>query len=63
MSLFRATDAPAGPSMLDLVRLSPAPVFPPGGEALYRQIARLVELERGREVLTWPAGGASPRSS
>ena len=33
-----------GPSVLDLVRLSPDPVFPPGGEALYRQIALLTEL-------------------
>ena len=56
MSFFRATDAPGGPSMLDLVRLSPAPVFPPGGEELYRQIARLVELEKGREVLDAACG-------
>ena len=32
------------PSVLDLVRLSPEPVFPPGGEGLYRQIALLTEL-------------------
>lgn len=32
------------PSVLDLVRLSPEHVFPPGGEALYRQIALLTEL-------------------
>ena len=32
------------PSVLDLVRLSPDPVFPPGGEGLYRQIALLTEL-------------------
>jgi SAM-dependent methyltransferase len=38
-----------GPSILDLVRLSPDPVFPPGGEAMYRQIALLTEL--GREHL------------
>lgn len=56
MSLFRATDAHGGPSMLDLVRLSPAPVFPPGGEALYRQIARLVELQQGQEVLDAACG-------
>lgn len=56
MSFFRATDAPGGPSMLDLVRLSPAPVFPPGGEELYRQIARLVELEKGKEVLDAACG-------
>jgi len=35
---------PGGPSVLDLVRLSPVPVFPPGGEELYRQIALLTEL-------------------
>ena len=56
MPFFRATDTPGGPSMLDLVRLSPAPVFPPGGEDLYRQIARLVELEPGREVLDAACG-------
>ncbi len=42
--------------MLDLVRLSPAPVFPPGGEELYRQIARLVELHEGAEVLDAACG-------
>ncbi|MEX2581902.1 MAG: methyltransferase domain-containing protein [Gemmatimonadota bacterium] len=44
------------PSVLDLVRLSPDPVFPPGGEALYRQIALLTELERGAEVLDAACG-------
>ncbi|HEX2189124.1 MAG TPA: methyltransferase domain-containing protein [Longimicrobiaceae bacterium] len=56
MSLFRASDAPGGPSMLDLVRLSPAPVFPPGGEDLYRQIARLTELHAGCELLDAACG-------
>jgi ubiquinone/menaquinone biosynthesis C-methylase UbiE len=42
--------------MLDLVRLSPEPVFPPGGEALYRQIARLTELSAGQEVLDAACG-------
>lgn len=42
--------------MLDLVRLSPAPVFPPGGEELYRQIARLTELEKGKELLDAACG-------
>lgn len=46
----------AGPSMLDLVRLSPEPVFPPGGEALYRQIARILELREGQEVLDAACG-------
>lgn len=35
---------PRAPSVLDLVRLSPDLVFPPGGEALYRQISLLTEL-------------------
>ncbi len=56
MSFFRASDAPGGPSMLDLVRLSPALVFPPGGEELYRSIARLTELQEGREVLDVACG-------
>ncbi|HEV2130779.1 MAG TPA: methyltransferase domain-containing protein [Longimicrobiaceae bacterium] len=42
--------------MLDLVRLSPEPVFPPGGEALYRQIARIIELREGQEVLDAACG-------
>jgi SAM-dependent methyltransferase len=44
------------PSVLELVRLSPKPVFPPGGEALYRQIGRLIELEPGQEVLDSACG-------
>lgn len=44
------------PSVLDLVRLSPDPVFPPGGEALYRQIALLTDLKRGDEVLDAACG-------
>lgn len=39
------------PSMLDLVRLSPRRLFPPGGQALYRQIALLTGMERDTEVL------------
>lgn len=42
---------PGSPSVLDLVRLSPQPVFPPGGEDLYRQIARITDLEAGQVVL------------
>lgn len=45
-----------GPSVLDLVRLSPDPVFPPGGEALYRQIAILAELQPGQDVLDAACG-------
>lgn len=39
------------PSVLDLVRLSDEPVFPPGGEPLYREIARQTELQPGKVVL------------
>ena len=42
--------------MLDLVRLSPKEVFPPGGEALYRQIALLTHLEQGLDVLDAACG-------
>jgi len=42
--------------VLDLVRLSPQPVFPPGGEDLYRQIALLTDLEQGQEVLDSACG-------
>jgi SAM-dependent methyltransferase len=44
------------PSVLDLVRLSPEPVFPPGGEALYRKIALITGLEAGQEVLDSACG-------
>lgn len=37
--------------MLDLVRLSPRRLFPPGGEALYRQIALLTGMSAQSEVL------------
>lgn len=42
--------------MLDLVRLSRDAVFPPGGEALYRQIGRLTELNAKTEVLDAACG-------
>ena len=42
--------------MLDLVRLSRDAVFPPGGEDLYRQIARLTELTPQTEVLDAACG-------
>jgi SAM-dependent methyltransferase len=42
--------------VLELVRLSPDPVFPPGGEALYRQIALQTELQRGQVVLDAACG-------
>ena len=41
----------AVPSMLDLVRLSPRRLLPPGGPDLYRQIALLTEMSPGQEVL------------
>jgi ubiquinone/menaquinone biosynthesis C-methylase UbiE len=42
--------------MLDLVRLSPRRVFPPGGEGLYRQIGRLTGLSSGQELLDVACG-------
>jgi SAM-dependent methyltransferase len=44
------------PSVLDLVRLSPDPVFPPGGEALYRQIALLTDLQLDQVLLDCACG-------
>jgi SAM-dependent methyltransferase len=44
------------PSMLDLVRLSPRDLFPPGGRDLYRQIAVLTEMDEGTEVLVASCG-------
>lgn len=52
----RVADRPGGPSMLDLVRLSRHVVFPPGGEELYRQMARVTELKPGMEVLDAACG-------
>jgi len=48
------------PSMLDLVRLSPKRLFPPGGVDLYRQIALLTEMAPGLEVLDVAAGKGVP---
>lgn len=48
-----AADAP---SMLDLVRLSPRLLFPPGGRELYRQIALLADLDAEDEVLVAGCG-------
>lgn len=44
------------PSMLDLIRLSPRLVFPPGGVDLYRQIALLTDMAEGDEVLDVACG-------
>jgi SAM-dependent methyltransferase len=46
----------SGPSILDLVRLSPEVVFPPGGQELFRRIATLTELGAGMEVLDAACG-------
>lgn len=55
-SLGRGAAASAFPSMLALVRLSRRPVFPPGGEDLYRRIAQLTELREGHELLVTACG-------
>jgi len=47
-----------GPSLLGLARLRPRNAFPPGGEELYRHVARLVELGPDREFLVVPCGQA-----
>lgn len=46
--------------MLDLVRLSPRLIFPPGGAELYRHIALLTGLEPGHEVLDVACGKGIP---
>ncbi|CAN5716146.1 hypothetical protein BH23GEM11_BH23GEM11_10260 [soil metagenome] len=45
-----------GPSMLDLIRLSPRNLFPPGGRDLYRRIALLTGMTEGQEVLVAACG-------
>ncbi|MEX2530435.1 MAG: methyltransferase domain-containing protein [Gemmatimonadota bacterium] len=53
------TDSPASadvPSMLDLIRLSPRTLFPPGGRELYRQVALLTEMGEGDEILVAACG-------
>ena len=42
--------------MLDLIRLSPRRIFPPGGQDLYRQIALLTHLSPGQELLDVACG-------
>ena len=44
------------PSMLDLIRLSPRRLFPPGGIELYRQIALLTAMSENHEVLDVACG-------
>lgn len=44
------------PSMLDLVRLSPKDLFPPGGRDLYRQVALLTGMCEGQEILVAACG-------
>jgi ubiquinone/menaquinone biosynthesis C-methylase UbiE len=46
----------SAPSMLDLVRLSPRLLFPPGGADLYRHIALLTDMKAGDEVLVVACG-------
>lgn len=48
------------PSILELVRLSPEPVFPPGGEDLYRKIALLTEARAGQDLLDVACGRGLP---
>lgn len=42
--------------MLDLIRLSKRPLFPPGGRELCRQVALLTNLQEGQELLVVPSG-------
>lgn len=51
-----AVAVPGAPSVLDLVRLRPDRVFPPGGEGLYRQIALLTELSAEHLLLESASG-------
>jgi len=46
--------------MLDLIRLSPRHVFPPGGIELYRHIAILTDLSAGDELLDVACGVGTP---
>jgi SAM-dependent methyltransferase len=48
--------AAATPSMLDLVRLSARPLFPPGGRDLYHQVALLTDMRDGQEILVAGCG-------
>lgn len=48
--------SPSVPSMLDLLRLSPRPLFPPGGRDLYHRVAILTGMEPGQEVLVAACG-------
>ena len=50
------TAPPDVPSMLDLIRLSPRLLLPPGGVELYRKIALLTDLAEGSEVLDVACG-------
>ena len=53
---MRDEGADLAPSMLDLVRLSPRLLFPPGGVDLVRQIALLSGMSEGDEVLVVGCG-------
>jgi SAM-dependent methyltransferase len=52
----RHSSHPPTPSVLELVRLSSDPVFPPGGEALYREIILQTELTPKQVVLDCACG-------
>ncbi len=54
--ITRDEGAELAPSMLDLVRLSPRRLFPPGGVDLVRQIALLSGMSEGDEVLVVGCG-------
>lgn len=49
-------ERPAVPSMLDLIRLSPRPIFPPGGRDLYHRVALLTGMEPRQEILVAACG-------
>ncbi len=51
------------PSMLDLVRLSRRPLFPPGGIDICRQIALLHPCEKGYLTADIGAAGRKQRSA
>ena len=59
-SRTQTVDDSAIPSMLDLIRLSPRNVFPPGGVELYRHIALLTDLSPGDELLDVACGVGTP---
>ena len=51
-----APRAGGDPTTLDIARLRPDPVFPAGGEGLYRQVVRLTEVSSEGTLLEVPCG-------